>query len=117
MADLTTISDFPPRTVIYNPEFRNAITRTDQRGFKRQARYSQSQTMIVDVSRVLSGSQLPYFESFVHGQIDYGRDAYTDRYKDGSGVQSGTVRIVNGKYEVETIGINHTVRCQIEVFR
>jgi hypothetical protein len=117
MPDLTSVSDFPPWSIDWQFSQENPITRTSFRGFKRQARFSKRQVTLAPATRKLTGIELPYFESFVRNQANDGQLKFIDKYKDGGGVQSGTVRIVNGKYTVVTNGINHTVSCQLEVFR
>lgn len=117
MPDLTTVTDFPPWSIDYTFDQENAVTRSQGRGLKKQARYSKKQVTTASATRKLTGIELPYFEYFIRNECIDGSIKFTDRYKDGSGVQIGTIRIVNGAYTVVTNGINHTVTCQIEVFR
>lgn len=119
MPDLTTVTDFQPWSLDYTIRHGNAVTRTKMRGYKKQQSYSHREVMIVDATRRLVGVELPYFESFVRTELDEGSLAFTDKYKDGGGVQSGTVRIVGGSYRVDSGGANFVwdVSCQLEVFR
>ena len=119
MPDLTTVTDFQPWAIDYNISHGNAVTRTQQRGYKKQASYSHREVMLVDATRRLQGAELPFFESFVRTECDEGTLAFTDKYKDGGGVQSGSMRIVNGAYTVAPAGSNFVwdVSCQLEVFR
>lgn len=117
MPDLTSVSDFPPWAIDWSFSLENPTTRTSYRGFRRQARFSKKKVTLASATRKLTGIELPYFESFVRNQANDGQLKFTDKYKDGGGVQSGLVRIVNGSYTVTTNGTNHTVSCQLEVFR
>jgi hypothetical protein len=115
--NLTTVTDFPPWAIDYASAIQNPVTRTQQRGFSRQSSFSQRRVTTVSASRRLAGIELPFFESFVRTQCNDGQLSFTDRYKDGDGVQTGIIRIVDGYYSVSTNGRNHVVTCVIEVFR
>lgn len=117
MPDLTTVSDFPPWSIDYVFNQKNPVVRTEHRGYKRQSSHNHKQITTARVTRKLYGVMLPYFESFVRTECDDGSLAFTDKYKDGGGVQSGLVRIIGGSYRVETDGVRHTVTCNIEIFR
>ena len=119
MPDLTTVTDFQPWSLSYEISHGNAVTRTRQRGFKKQQAYSHREIMLVDATRRLVGIELPFFESFIRTEAEDGRLAFTDKYKDGGGVQSGLVRIVGGSYTVNAVNSNFVwdVSCQLEVFR
>lgn len=117
MPDLTAISDFPPWSIDYSFDLSNPVDRSSSRGLKSQASFSKRQVTIASAVRKLTGIELPYFEYFIREVCIDGSVKFTDRYKDGGGVQSGDIRIVDGAYVVSTNGINHTVSCQIEVFR
>ena len=45
------------------------------------------------------------------------RALVVDAYQDQNGLQSGPVRIVDGRYTVETDLRFHTVSCELEIFR
>lgn len=119
MPDLTTVTDMPPWTINYSNRRNNAVVRTEYRGYRQQADYSHRKVDIASVTRRLFGAELPYFESFIRNQCNDGQLAFTDKYKDGNGVQSGTIRIVDGSYTVSTNGKNSNwiVSCEIEIFR
>jgi hypothetical protein len=114
---MATLLHLPPWAIDYSMTQENAVTRTKRKGFKRQSSYSHRKVSVVSVTRRLYGAQLPYFEHFVRTILVDGSLSFTDLYKDGSGVQSGTMRIIDGAYKVTTNGLNHVVSCTIEVFR
>lgn len=119
MPNLTSVSDFPPWSIDYNFSENNAVVRSSERGFKRQADYSHRKVTIASAVRHLYGAQLPYFESFIRTQCNDGQLAFTDKYKDGGGVTTGTVRLVDGAYVVTPNGSNknYQVSCSVEIFR
>lgn len=114
---MATLLYLPPWSIDYSMTQENAVTRTQHKGFKRQSSFSHKKVSIVSVTRRLYGAQLPYFEHFIRTLEEDGSLPFTDSYKDGAGVQSGLMRIVNGAYKVDTNGLNHVVSCNIEVFR
>lgn len=117
MPDLTTISDFPPWSIDYQFNQLQPVVRSQHRGYKRQSSHNHAQSTRAAVSRRIYGAMLPYFEYFIRSECDDGNLAFTDKYKDGGGVQTALVRIINGSYSVQTDGVRHLVRCEIEIFR
>lgn len=118
MADLTTVADFPPWSISYSYSENNPVVRTaSSMGYVRQSNRGHKAITVASAVRILTGIQLQYFESFVRGQTDYGQQAFTDKYKDGGGVQSGLIRIVGGSYSVSTKDKIFEVSCSLEVFR
>ena len=82
-----------------------------------QRKTSHRSIIVADVSRMLQGAQLPYFEYFVREVCNEGSDKFTDVYADSSGIVTGTIRIIGGRYNVTTDTRKHLVTCQIEIFR
>ena len=84
-------------------------------GYTRQASRGHRQSNIATVTRRLMLTELSYFEYFIREVVNAGK--YIDAYQDQNGLQSGPVRIVDGRYTVETDLRFHTVSCELEIFR
>ena len=116
MPDLTTVSDFPPWDISYSYSVSNPVLRnTDTRGSRDQARVSQTRLITAQAKRKLRGDKLAYLEYFIRVLCNDGQLSFTDKYKDGSGVQSGEIRIVSGSYTVTYEQTLFIVDCVIEV--
>lgn len=114
---MPTLQHLPAWKIEYDYTLTNAILRDQNPGYTRQARKSHRQIMIANAQRFLRGAQLPYWEHFILNVCREGSLKFTDYYADGNGVQQGLIRVVNGRYSVQTDTRNHIVSCQIEVFR
>lgn len=114
MTDLTVVTDFPPWSIDYVISVENPVVATSSVGYRRQQSYSNRKITRAAVSRRLTGIELPFFEWFVRDEIDNGALPFTDKYKDGLGVQSGKIRLLTN-YQVTTNGKNHTVECEVEI--
>lgn len=118
MPDLTLVSEFPPWDISYSYSVRSSLVGASRlMGGRDQARVSQKEVVIARVSRMLRGDKLAYFEYFIRGVCNDGQLSFTDKYKDGSGVTSGEVRLVDGAYSVKYDNTYFRVTCDIEVFR
>lgn len=114
---MPTLSYLPPWTQSYSGNVTPAVRRTpDLGGFKRQGLTSSKKINQLSVTRRLVGSEILYFEWFVRGVLRDGADKFVDRYLTSSGLQSGTIRIIDGIYQVQTDKRRHIVTCEIEVF-
>lgn len=114
---MPTLSYLPPWQASYSFESNPGIVRTDSfRSFTRQSNINGRRVRIADVTRVLCGAELPYFEHFIRTECRDGSLKFTDYYVDHTGLQTGLIRIVDGSYTVQTDLRNHTISCQIEIF-
>lgn len=114
MTDLTLVSDFPPWSIDYVISVEAPIAVTEQKGYRRQENYAKRKITKAAVSRRLTGIELPFWEWFVRDKINSGQLSFTDKYKNGGGVQTGETRLLTN-YSVETNGKNHTVKCEVEI--
>ena len=110
-------SGIRPWSIEYQYDVTPNNTRTSQRGFRRQASGGNRHIMLANATRQLQLIELPYFEYFVREVCKEGSLKFTDAYADYNGLTTGTIRIVDGSYSVQTDTRRHTVTCQIEVFR
>lgn len=114
---MPTLSYVNPWLVEYEYEIAPSQTRTSTPGYTRQAKRSHRNTMIANASILLRGVELPYFEYFVKEMLKEGSLKFTGYYADAYGLNTGTIRILNGSYNVNFDGRNGVVTCQLEVFR
>lgn len=114
---MATLSNLPAWTVNYRYNIAPNTVRTDVKGPRVQGQKGHRLVFMADVTRRLRRAELPYFEYFVREVLNDGADKYTDSYQDQSGLQTGTVRIVNGAYKVAGDRLNWVVTARIEVFR
>ena len=107
----------PPWAVDYTYNVSPSQRRTEDRGFKRQAKKSHRNVVIANATRMLRLSEIHYFEYFVRELLNDGNDKFTDDYADANGTVTGTVRIVGGQYSVSSDSRLHIVTCELEIFR
>lgn len=108
----------PPWTVDYNYNTDPSVVRTpDLGGYTRQSKISNKRIIIASATRVLQGSELMYLEWFIRGILNDGALKFEDYYADHTGLNTGTVRILEGIYDVTTNKRSHTVSCQLEIFK
>ena len=108
----------PRWTVNYSYDTDPAILRSPNLGgFVRQSKVRDNRVVIANAERRLRGSEILYFEWFIRGVCNDGAIKFDDYYADHNGLQFGTVRVLNGSYQVSTDKLNHTVTCQLEIFR
>ena len=114
---MLTLEHLPAWQATYSYENNCGIIRTNNfRSATKQSNINGRRVRIADVTRVLRGAELPYFESFVRTHNKDGALKYIDTYVDHTGLQVGTVRIVEGTYNVQTDLRNHTITCSLEMF-
>ena len=115
---LPVLTNLPAWTVSYRYAVNPSQSRTSNSvGAKIQAKRSNRKSTIASVTRSLRGAELSYFEWFVRSICNDGASKFTDSYQDQNGLSSGLVRIVDGSYSVETDTRNHTISCELEIFR
>lgn len=112
----TMNSSMPPWSVEYDYSIDPGVVRTDGRA-STQRKASHRRVMLGNATRVLQFSQLPYFEYFIRELCNDGADKFTDVYADYNGLVTGSIRLYNGSYSVQTNTRRHIVTCQIEIFR
>lgn len=115
---MPTLEHLPPWTVSYDYNVSPAVVRmqgTDGRRANRKV--SHRRTVIANATRQLKWAELPYFEWFIRGICNEGANKFTDVYADHNGLQTGTIRLLDGAYSVSTDLRRHTVTCQLEIFR
>lgn len=112
----TMNASMPAWSVDYSYGFNPAVVRTEA-GISSQRRVSHRSSVVASATRRLLGAELPYFEYFIREICEDGRLKFTDKYADYNGLQTGTIRILNGAYSVSTDTRTHIVTCQIEIFR
>lgn len=114
---METLQYLPAWIVDWSNSVSPAVARPQHRGYTSQRRLSHRRIEVVSATRRLLGSQLPYFEYFVNVVINQGQDKFIDYYADQNGLQTGTIRIKDGSYEVKTDTRTHIVTCELEIFR
>lgn len=115
---MATLEHLPPWTVEYSYSTDPAVLRTPSLGgSRRQSKVTGRRVVTASAERVLQGAELPYFEWFVIGVSQSGSLKFEDTYADHNGLQVGTVRIVDGTYTVVTDKRQHTISCELEIFR
>jgi hypothetical protein len=115
---MPTLQYIPGWTVEYDYSTDPSIVRSiDNGGFRKQSKVGSNRIVIANAQRTLQGSELMYFEWFVRDIINEGSLKFTDSYADHNGLQSGTVRIKDGVYDVTTNKLSHVVSCELEIFR
>ena len=110
-------SGIRPWSIEYKYDVTPNNIRTSARGFRRQSSGGNRHVMIASATRQLQLIELPYFEYFVREVCKDGSLKFTDVYADYNGLTTGTIRIVDGSYSVQTDTRRHLVTCEIEVFR
>lgn len=114
---METMSYLPPWSVDYSYDVSPSQRRTEDIGFKRQAKKSHRSVVVASATRILRLSEIHYFEYFVRGLVNDGNDKFIDVYADANGLVTGTVRILGGQYGVSSDARIHTVSCDLEIFR
>lgn len=114
---MATLLYLDPWLINYDQATNYNVVRSQAFGKINQKRNSHRKIDVARASRILVGAQVPYFEWFVRGINNDGQSKFTDYYADSSGVQQGTVRILNGSYTLTPIGGSWRVECELEVFR
>ncbi len=115
---MPTLQYMPPWTIDYSYKTDPSVIRTpDLGGYRRQSKVSNKRIITASARRVLQGSELLYFEWFLRGVLSDASLKFEDYYADHTGLNTGTIRIVDGIYEVSTNKRSHVVTCDIEIFR
>ena len=115
---MPTLEHLPNWTIDYSYDTEPAVLRaTNLGGAMTQSKITGRRVVVASAERVLHGAELPYFEWFVIGVCQSGSLKFTDTYADHNGLQVGTVRIVDGTYTVVTDKRQHTISCELEIFR
>lgn len=107
----------PPWSVDYSYEIKPNNVRSGGTGRVRQRGLSHRRIMMAQVTRQLIGMQLPYFEGFISSIINNGAGKFIDSFADQNGLNTGEVRIYQGKYDVIFNGRDAVISCELEVFR
>lgn len=111
-------SVLPAWSIGYSSSYRNAVARTSLKGKVTQERISQRNNEIVSASLRLYGAELPLFEYFVQEILNEGQDFFTGTYLDNGVTESGSMRIVGGRYQVQAITTSTwAITCNVEVVR
>jgi hypothetical protein len=114
---MPTLSYVNPWLVDYSYSVTPSQTRSQTPGFTRQAQRSHRNRVVADATLLLRGIELPYFEYFVKETLKEGSLKFTGYYADANGLNTGTIRIMDGAYSVDFDGRNGRVSCQLEIFR
>ena len=115
---MPTLQYMPAWTVEYNYQTTPGVIRTPSLGgYQSQSNIRNLRVVVATAQRVLQGVELMYFEWFIRGVLNDGSLKFTDVYADHNGLQTGTVRIKDGVYNVDTDKRKHTVTCELEIFR
>lgn len=109
-----------PWSVSYSPTITNDVVQTSQGyGIREQVLSGGRSQYVFDAVRDFTGAQanqkLQFFEYLVRVVLRSGTAKFIDQISDQNGIQTATVRIVNGDYAVSTDGNSHVVSCKIEV--
>ena len=114
---MPTLQYIPPWTVSYSYSVEPSVIRSPSLGGRRgQVKVRDNKIVVASASRVLIGAELPYFEYFIREILKDGSLKYTDVYADHNGLNTGTVRILGGVYNVSTDKRNSTLTCDLEIF-
>ena len=114
---MPTLSYVNPWAVDYSYDVAPDVTRTSTPGFTRQKRATHRYTNKASAKLLLRGIELPYFEYFVRDTLKEGSLKFTGYYADANGLNTGTIRILDGAYSVAFDGRNGIVSCDLEIFR
>lgn len=108
----------PPWTVEYDYGVTPNVLRSNNLGgFRKQEKVTNRRVVVASAQRVLQGSELMYFEWFIRGICNDGSIKFEDYYADHNGLNTGTVRIKDGVYNIETDKRKHIFTCELEIFR
>lgn len=115
---MPTLQYIPPWTVEYDYNTNPSVIRTPNLGgFQRQSKVRDKRIIVANAKRILQPSELMYLEWFIRGVCNDGALKFVDVYADHNGLQSGTVRIKDGVYDVSTDKLGATLSCELEIFR
>ncbi len=115
---MPTLQYLPPWTIEYRYATDPSVLRTPNLGgFQKQSRVRSNRIVVANAQRILQPSELMYLEWFIRGICKDGALKFDDYYADHNGLQTGTVRIKDGVYDVTTDKRSATLTCELEIFR